>query len=146
MGHKLACVIAIDLTLVLVLVPACNLYGASKATLHLISDGLDSELGRFGIKTTTTEPGMFRTELLDPQANFIKTNDDKRAEDYREMSETTDALFRNAYGKQLGNPKKGAEVISEVLTQTGVAQGREVPLVLAPGNDAVSTIQTFAWD
>jgi len=73
---------------------------------------------------------MFRTELLDPHANFIPTSEDKRVEDYREISETTDALFRDAHGKQLGNPKKGAEVIYGVLTQTGVAQGREVPLVL----------------
>ncbi|CUS11430.1 unnamed protein product [Tuber aestivum] len=127
-------------------VPACNLYDASKAALRLIGDGLDSELARFGIKTTTIEPGMFRTELLDPNVNFIKTSDDKRIEDYREMNETTDALFRGAHGKQSGNPKKGAEVIYEVLTQTGIAQGREVPLVLALGSDAVSTIQKFARD
>ncbi|RPA93483.1 hypothetical protein L873DRAFT_1815809 [Choiromyces venosus 120613-1] len=89
---------------------------------------------------------MFRTELLDPYTNFIKTSDDKRIEDYREMDETTDALFRDAHGKQLGNQKKGTEVIYEVLTQTGVAQGREIPLVLALGSDAVSTIQRFARD
>ena len=50
------------------------------------------------------------------------------------------------HGKQLGNPKKGAEVIYEVLTQTNIAQGKEVPLVLALGSDAVSTIQKFARD
>ncbi|PUU81795.1 hypothetical protein B9Z19DRAFT_970619, partial [Tuber borchii] len=105
-----------------------------------------SELARFGIKTTTIEPGIFRTEPLDPHANFIKTNEDKRIEDYREMDETAEALSRDAHGKQLGNPKKGAEVIYEVLTHTGVAQGREVLLVLVLGSDAVSTIQKFARD
>ncbi|PUU81791.1 hypothetical protein B9Z19DRAFT_930037, partial [Tuber borchii] len=62
-------------------------------------------------------------------------------EDYREINETTDRLFRDVHETQLGNPKKGAEVIYEVLAQIGVAQGREVPLVLPLGSDAVCTIQ-----
>jgi len=74
---------------------------------------------------------MFGTELLDPHANFIKTNEDKRIEDYRKMNKATDALFHDAHGKQLRDPEKGAEVTYEVLTQTGVAQGREVPLMLS---------------
>lgn len=46
--------------------------------------------------------------------------------------------------KQLGNPVKGAEIIYDVLTSSGVAKGKNIPPTLAVGSDAVAEITKSA--
>jgi len=43
-------------------------------------------------------------------------------------------------GLQFGDVNKAAEVIVEVMTGTGVAEGKEMPLRLLLGNDANVTV------
>ncbi|KAF3483842.1 3-oxoacyl-acyl-carrier-protein reductase [Arthroderma uncinatum] len=91
--------------------PSCNLYNASKAATRI-----------------------FRTGLLEPSANV--TDSTSRIPDYKEMNATADRNFIAFNGAQLGNPVKGAEVIYDVITSSGCAQGREVPSWLPLGSDA----------
>ena len=79
---------------------------------------------------------MFPTQLLDLHTNFIKTGEHRGIEDYHEMNETTDALLCVACRKLLGNLKKVVEVSYKVLTHTGVALGKEVPLPIVLVSDA----------
>lgn len=42
---------------------------------------------------------------------------------------------------QLGDVNKGARVIVDVLTQTGVSLGREIPMRIVLGSDAMQAIR-----
>ncbi|KAK3986112.1 putative oxidoreductase [Cladorrhinum sp. PSN332] len=115
---------------------SCNLYNASKAALRWAALGLGEEIKGFGIKHCLVEPGFFRTSLLKPESNFSSTTASTRIEVYNKINEEADAAFKAFHGSQLGNPVKGAEVIYEVVTSTGVAEGRELPEFFPLGSDA----------
>lgn len=125
--------------------PGCNLYNASKAALRWLGIGLAGELAAFGIKHCLIEPGFFRTQLLSPTANMAKSDSNNRIADYDELNATNDENFRAFHGNQLGDPVRGAEIVFDVLTCSGVAEGRgEVPPFLPLGSDAVKEIRKAA--
>lgn len=124
--------------------PGCNLYNASKAALRGIMMGLQGELASFGIKHCLIEPGVFRTELLNPTTNMAKSGEKGRLPDYAEMNTTTDKIFDAFHGTQIGDPVKAGKIIVDVLTSSGVAIGREVPPFFPLGSDAVSKITKSA--
>lgn len=119
---------------------SCNLYNASKAALRWAGIGLAEEIKDFGIKHTLIEPGFFRTSLLKPGANLSGTPASTRMKEYDEINAKADQAFKDFNGIQLGNPVKGAEVIYDVVTSTGVAEGRELPGFFALGSDATAEI------
>lgn len=123
---------------------SCNLYDTSKAAISWIAKGLESETAGFGIKHCLIEPGFFRTKLLSPAANIKKTSEGRTQEDYAELNKENDKAFAAFNGNQAGNPVKGAEIIYDVLTSSGVAKGREIPSELALGIDAVAEVQKSA--
>ncbi|KAA8642463.1 hypothetical protein EYZ11_001032 [Aspergillus tanneri] len=124
--------------------PGCNLYNASKAALRWLGMGLAGEVSQFGIRHCLVEPGFFRTELLNPSANIAKTDNTSRLPAYAELNAITDANFAAFHGTQLGNHVKGAEVIYDVVTSSGVAAGRELPPFLPLGSDASEEIAKSA--
>ncbi|KAK4225944.1 putative oxidoreductase [Podospora fimiseda] len=119
---------------------SCNLYNASKAALRWAALGLGQEVKPFGIKHCLIEPGFFRTSLLKPESNFSSTTTSTRIEAYDGINAKADAAFKAFDGSQLGNPVKGAEVIYEVVTSTGVTKGRHLPEFLPLGSDATEEI------
>ena len=50
------------------------------------------------------------------------------------------------HGKQLGDPKKGVEVMLDVIRGEGIAAGRPTPLVLGLGSDTSDTIKKVCDD
>jgi NAD(P)-dependent dehydrogenase (short-subunit alcohol dehydrogenase family) len=116
----------------------CGLYAASKAAVSNISESLYQELKPFGISVCCIEPGYFRSNLLNPgnrnrAANPIKEYEGTTARTVMEMLDGAD-------NNQPGDIKKGVKVIVDVLTSSGVAEGREVPMRLALGSDAYPII------
>lgn len=124
--------------------PGVNLYNSSKAALRSISLGLQSEVAGFGIKHCLIEPGYFRTELANPNANLAKLTEEDRLTDYAELNAVLDKTLDQIYGNELGDTAKGAEIIYEVLTGSGVAKGRDVPPFFPLGSDAVTAITKSA--
>ncbi|KAH8702320.1 hypothetical protein BGW36DRAFT_372585 [Talaromyces proteolyticus] len=124
--------------------PGCNLYDASKAALRWLGIGLSGEISQFGIRHTLIEPGFFRTDLLNPSANFATTDASKRLPAYADSNAVTDSNFVNFHGKQLGNPVKGAEVLYDVITSSGIAAGKELPDFFPLGSDASTEISKAA--
>ena len=122
----------------------CNLYNASKAAMRMVGIGLQGEISGFGIKHCLIEPGFFRTELLKPEGNLAKTGKESRLDDYAQLNATTEENFGKFHGAQLGDPVKGAEIIYDVLTGTGVAKGKQVPSFLPLGSDAAAEIAKSA--
>ncbi|KAK4186761.1 putative oxidoreductase [Podospora australis] len=119
---------------------SCNLYNMSKAALRWAGIGLAEEVKQFGIKHTLVEPGFFRTSLLKPGANLSGTPAKTRIPEYDELNTTADEAFKNFHGGQLGDPVKGAKIIYEVVTGTGVAAGKELPGFFPVGSDATEEI------
>jgi NAD(P)-dependent dehydrogenase (short-subunit alcohol dehydrogenase family) len=116
-------------------------YAMTKSCASSLAQSLRIELKPFGIEATACEPGYFRTGFLNPGS---RASSAKRLEVYEDES-TPSGLVRKMLkdndGKQLGDVKKGAEVCVDVLTRTGIAQGKELPPRLVLGSDCVKVIR-----
>ena len=124
--------------------PGSALYPISKATMRAVSMVLDDEVKGFGIKTCLVEPGAFQTELLAPSSNLMQTNSTVRIADYTEVNKAMEGLIVSLHGTQPGDAAKGAEVMYDVFTSSGVAQGKPLPKYLPLGSDAVEVICSAA--
>lgn len=122
-----------------------------------MSETLHAEISPFGLRSTCIDFGYFRTEFLtnDHRAPYVP-----RIADYKEMSEQSNASlvgesflfdaqpsslltgYPSAYnGKQPGDPKKGVEVVLDVVRGEGLAAGKPFPTSLALGSDCYSIIK-----
>lgn len=119
----------------------CNLYNASKAALRWLAIGLAGEVAQFGIRHCLVEPGFFRTGLLDPSANIAGTDKSSRLDVYTDLNAIIETNFATFNGAQLGDPVKGAQIIFDVVTSSGVAEGKELPELLPLGSDASMEIE-----
>lgn len=127
-------------------ISGCNLYHSSKAALRSLMLGLGEEVKSFGIRHVLVEPGFFRTALLTPGVNIEDAETQGRLPEYEKMNQEIDATF-NAYdGKQVGDPAKGVEVLFEVVTSSGRAEGCDLPSWIPLGSDACEVITKAAED
>ncbi len=118
-----------------------NAYTSSKAALRVAVLGLAGEVRGFGIQHVLVEPGYFRTGLITHSAG---TGPSVRLPEYAEVNKGTEDALAAFNGRQLGNPVKGAEVIYDVVTSTGVAEGKPLPEFLPLGSDAIAAIAATA--
>jgi len=100
---------------------------------------MTAELAPLGIAVTVVEPGYFRTGFLNPTSKVvsekrIKAYDETLVGQIRDVLDATD-------DKQPGDVKKGCKVVVDILTKSGVAEGREVPLRIALGSDSPPAIR-----
>ena len=110
---------------------ASSLYPATKFALEGLSESLKDEVQHLGIKVLVVEPGFFRTELASPNNMVIVK---RTVSDYDQHYNEFD--LTSIHHKQSGDPKKLAERLFDVVTQSGSAQGREIPFRLPIGDDA----------
>lgn len=117
-----------------------SFYNASKWAVSGFTEAMAAELAPFNISVISIEPGFFRTAFLNAGK---RTSTAKRladvyagtgAEEYR-------AVLDGQNEKQLGDVKKGARVVVDVVTGTGVAEGRSVPVRVALGTDCLAVIR-----
>lgn len=116
-----------------------TLYTGTKWACSGISEALRAELEPFGIKVTVVEPGYFRTGFLRPEAQIssavrLKVYDDTLVGQLR-------AGLSTMHDKQPGDAAKGSKVLIDILTHTGVAEGKDVPVRIALGSDAPPAIR-----
>ncbi|RSL93610.1 hypothetical protein CDV31_014633 [Fusarium ambrosium] len=111
----------------------------TKACMSLLVESLRVELAPFDIIATVVEPGYFRTNFLNPDVRVMTPIIDAYDEN------TPTGQMRKALekmdGNQLGDVKKGCAVIVDVLTHSGVGEGRQVPVRICPGSDS----DVFIW-
>lgn len=117
-------------------------YCATKAAVSLLTDGIGREVAPFGIKACTIEPGFFRTEFLNmgEAQRRIQTATTISAYAGTPVAESRELLVK-ANNNQPGDPEKGAKIIVDVFTGTGVASGKEIPDRLHLGSDVVGTLK-----
>lgn len=109
--------------------PGVSLYSASKFAVAGISESLAIELAPFGIQSMVVEPGVFRTDFLDPSslqlpANLLADYDGTPAHATLQWAD-------DANHAQAGDPVKGGAFIHRV------AAAERLPLHLPVGQDAI---------
>ncbi|OHE92024.1 short chain dehydrogenase [Colletotrichum orchidophilum] len=119
--------------------PAFALYCSTKAAVSMLTEGFYDELKPFGVDVCALEPGYFRTGFLNPGARIkaelsVGAYNESSAGQVRKLLETVD-------NNQPGDPIKGARVVVDVMTKSGVAEGREIPPRLVLGTDCLATIR-----
>src|SRR3982751_4494779 len=130
-GH----IIAISSTAGLTSLEFCSAYSASKFGLEGFMQALQTEVSRFGIKTTIVNPGFFRTELLTEQSTKYADNP---ISDYNEKREPLMQFWKGANGQQTGDPAKLAQAL------VTIANEEKPPLRFLAGADAVDTAEQVA--
>ncbi|KAH7371175.1 oxidoreductase,short chain dehydrogenase-like protein [Pyrenochaeta sp. MPI-SDFR-AT-0127] len=118
--------------------PTLAAYCGSKSALRGAVETLGIETKPFGIRTLLVEPGFFRTNLLDE--NNVKYVDTK-IDDYKPVTDTLFATFKSYDQKQPGDPGKGVERVIDTVKGENDAAGKEFPISLALGSDAVEHIR-----
>ncbi|EPQ58827.1 NAD P-binding protein [Gloeophyllum trabeum ATCC 11539] len=116
----------------------CGLYCATKAAMIRLSEVLNAELQPFGVRSIYFEFGYFRTEMTQPERQPPLN---QRIPAYKEIAEKWDAEIRAVHGKQPGCPKKGAQVVVDVIRGEGPAAGRDIHNTMAVGSDVYGVIE-----
>ncbi|KAL1954142.1 hypothetical protein VTO42DRAFT_1722 [Malbranchea cinnamomea] len=117
----------------------------TKACMSLLAESLRGELATFNITVTVIEPGYFRTGFLRPGAG-AQVQPQRRMDVYEDPNSTTGKIrqtLQAVAGNQPGDPKKGTKVCVDVLTRTGVAEGKDaVPARIVLGTDCEQVIRS----
>jgi NAD(P)-dependent dehydrogenase (short-subunit alcohol dehydrogenase family) len=119
--------------------PGYALYTGTKWACSGISEALRAELEPFDIKVTVVEPGYFRTGFLNDNAQIssaarLDVYDNTKVGQIR-------AGMSYMNGKQIGDVAKGSKAVVDILTHTGLAEGKDVPMRIAVGSDAPTAIR-----
>lgn len=118
-----------------------GVYAMTKWACSALAESLAPELEPFKIKATVVEPGYFRTGFLNP-GTLVSSK--VRIDAYEDESTPTGQMRRRLVatdGNQLGDVNKGAEVVVDMLSGTGVAKGRELPVRVVLGSDTEQVIR-----
>ncbi|KAJ5378347.1 short-chain dehydrogenase [Penicillium cataractarum] len=116
-------------------------YAMTKSCMSLLAESLKEELAPFDIQATVIEPGYFRTGLLNPGAKVSTVNRILAYEDEITPSGRVRKGLEAHNGHQLGDVKKGALLCVDILTSSGIAEGRDLPLRIVLGSDCVDAIR-----
>ncbi|KAK7750254.1 hypothetical protein SLS62_007771 [Diatrype stigma] len=122
--------------------PAYGYYAATKWAVSGFTESLRAEVAPFGIAAVVVEPGYFRTGFLNPGGGNRLATADAMRDEYRDTP--VEAVRRALDGvddNQPGDVAKGARVIVDVLTRTGVAAGKDIPVRLPLGSDGVEYVR-----
>ncbi|CZR57759.1 related to ketoreductases [Phialocephala subalpina] len=119
-------------------IPTLGAYCGSKSALRGAVETLNLETKPLGIRNLLVEPGFFRTELLnDNNVTYVDT----KFEDYKPVTEPLFTTFKKYHQQQPGDPAKGVQRIIDTVLGENDAAGKEFPVSLALGSDAVEQIR-----
>ncbi|KAL6852513.1 hypothetical protein ACO1O0_007059 [Amphichorda felina] len=119
-------------------------YGAYSMTKFCVSSMMEvlrQELEPFHIQATVIEPGAFRTGFLSPTAKVESKEQIPAYEDESTPTGRMRAILKATDGVQQGDVRKGCDIIVDMLTRTGVAEGKELPARIVLGSDCEKAIR-----
>lgn len=108
--------------------PAFGLYAATKWACSGLEEFLRLEVAPFGIDACVIEPGYFRSGFHNPGA-WVQS--EERIQYYEE---TLQEISAKCYIR-LTTSNWGSEIIVDVLSKTGMTQGKQIPVRLVLGSD-----------
>ncbi|KDQ49764.1 hypothetical protein JAAARDRAFT_42602 [Jaapia argillacea MUCL 33604] len=123
--------------------PLCGAYCASKYAMRGVSQALHTEIAPLGLRSICIELGNYRTEFLSPSHRAPLR---QKIEDYKEMAEAGDAFVSGFHGKEPGSPAKATSIIVDIVRGEGMAEGKDVPLVLSLGRDCYGGVKKVCED
>ncbi|KAI1415160.1 NAD(P)-binding protein [Hypoxylon sp. FL1857] len=127
--------------------PAFGYYSSTKFAVTGFTEVLHEEVKSLGITAVVIEPGYFRTGFLNPGGSNRLAAAHPLTEEYKDsVVPAAKARLDVVDNHQPGDVNKGAKVIVDVLTQTGVAEGREIPMRLPLGRDVLQVIREKCQD
>ncbi|KAJ5645944.1 hypothetical protein N7490_002316 [Penicillium lividum] len=119
--------------------PGANCYTGSKGLIEGLVPNLAVEVASFGIRTSILTFGYFRTEVMSPEnMKFGATNPQP---EYEELNNLIKLGLSAQNGNQPGDPRKACELVIEAVRGEGRCAGKELPLRLPVGPDALSCIR-----
>jgi NAD(P)-dependent dehydrogenase (short-subunit alcohol dehydrogenase family) len=107
------------------------LYCSSKFAVEGFSESLALEVAQFGIKVTLVEPGVFRTDFLDPSSAVFGT---RGLEDYAAFTAKVRGASAAYNHQQTGNPAKLGDALVHL------ANSENPPLRYLAGSDAYQQV------
>lgn len=107
------------------------LYCSSKFAVEGFSESLALEVAQFGIKVTLVEPGVFRTDFLDPSSAVFGT---RALEDYAAFTAKVKGASAAYNHQQTGNPAKLGDALVHL------ANSEHPPLRYLAGSDAYQQV------
>lgn len=110
-----------------------SMYQAAKFGLQGFTEVLSKEVGAFGIKVTSIEPGGFRTDWASNSMTYAEPIDD-----YKNILQSLKDYLKDII--PLGNPDKAAQVIIDLVEHP------EPPVHLVLGSDAVAILEVVDAD
>lgn len=113
-------------------------YCGTKWAVSGMTESLAQEVAPFGIKVVVIEPGAFKTGILDSTLHGRRVDASCSLDEYKDMREAVNRGMA-AYIEP-GDPAKGGIITVDVLTSSGCADGREIPLRLLLGSGAIDEI------
>ncbi|MFM9593978.1 SDR family NAD(P)-dependent oxidoreductase [Streptomyces scabiei] len=113
----------------------CAAYTTSKFAVEGWMEALRLDVAPFGIRTTTVEPGFFRTELL---VDASITWPEQTVDDYAESTAAQIEGWKSMNGRQAGDPAKLAAALLKVAEQD------EPPVRFVAGADAITAVEAKA--
>jgi NAD(P)-dependent dehydrogenase (short-subunit alcohol dehydrogenase family) len=115
-------------------------YAASKAAMSIYAEALRDEVAEFGIQVGAIEPGGFRSNLLSSKNMKGPSN---RIQDYdKSKLRTTETHVSQLDQNQPGDVAKGVKIMVDIITGTGMAEGKCLPGRLIVGSDAYEMIRS----
>jgi NAD(P)-dependent dehydrogenase (short-subunit alcohol dehydrogenase family) len=109
-----------------------GVYGATKFAVEGLSEALHAELAPLGVRVTVVEPGLFRTDFLDPSSLHVAK------EEIADYAGTSGAMRGGAESwnhSQPGDPAKAAAVLLEVVAS------EDPPVRIQLGADSVARVE-----
>ncbi|KAI0810373.1 hypothetical protein GGR55DRAFT_689022 [Xylaria sp. FL0064] len=117
-------------------------YAAAKWAVSGFTESIHEEVKEFGIKATVIESGYFRTSFLNAEGSNRKPVSNMLEAEYKgSMVEKTRSALNNVNNRQPGDVVKGAKIIVDVLTGSGVAAGKEFPIRILLGRDCMRDVR-----
>ncbi|KAI0133038.1 NAD(P)-binding protein [Hypoxylon sp. NC0597] len=122
--------------------PAFGYYCSTKFAMTGLTESLHEEVKSLGITAVIIEPGYFRTGFLNPGGGNRIIAANPLTEEYKDsVVSGVKARLDMVDNNQPGDVNKGAKVIVDILTQTGVGEGREIPMRIVLGRDVLEVIR-----
>ncbi|KAJ3540275.1 hypothetical protein NMY22_g4366 [Coprinellus aureogranulatus] len=118
-----------------------GLYSSTKWAMKGISRSLHQEISPLGLRSICVDFGYFRTTVL---SDGQRAPPIARVSAYQPLIDSVERHMKRADGKQPGDPKKGVQVIVDLLHKEGKFAGKadsELPTSLALGSDAYKIIK-----
>ena len=120
--------------------PTYSIYAMTKTSASMLAECLRLELSPFDIRSTVIEPGYFRTGFLRPGAEMKSQLRLAEYDDPNTPSGKVRTALPQVNGAQLGDVIKGCKVSVDILTGTGVGEGKDLPERIVLGQDCEEAI------